>query len=215
MITVTTITANAGQDVLSEQDYLDIYQEINPKHPATGKPLYSLDKFVAFIGSRFTKATWNNWLLSKQASNRTMRNELRAAVDMPALPLSIEEALSDISQDAEILEGLAIVDACLRIITVCKPVWWVLENPVGRLSDYLGKPVMYFQPNDYGDPYTKKTGLWGDFTPPVGLFIETSDWAVEATEGSKMHLLPPSPERQALRSETPAGFARAFFMANR
>ncbi len=114
MITVTTITANAGQDVLSEQDYLDIYQEINPKHPATGKPRMSLDKFVAFIGSRFTKATWNNWLLSqdasnrttrsKQASNRTMRNELRAAVYMPALPLSIEEALSDISQDAEIVE---------------------------------------------------------------------------------------------------------------
>lgn len=104
MITVTTITANAGQDVLSEQDYLDIYQEINPKHHVTGKPAMSLDKFVAFIGSRFTKATWNNWLLSKQASNRTMRNELRAAVGMPALPLSIEEALSDISQDAEIVE---------------------------------------------------------------------------------------------------------------
>ena len=104
MITVTTITANAGQDVLSEQDYLDIYQEINPKHPDTGKPVLSLDKFVAHIGSRFTKATWNNWLLGKQASNRTMRNELRAAVKMPALPMSIEEALSDISQDAEIVE---------------------------------------------------------------------------------------------------------------
>ncbi len=104
MITVTTITANAGQDVLSEQDYLDIYQEINPKHPDTDKPRMSLDKFVAFIGSRFTKATWNNWLNDKQASNRTMRNELRLAVNMPALPLSIEEALSDISQDAEIVE---------------------------------------------------------------------------------------------------------------
>ena len=116
--------------------------------------------------------------------------------------------------EAALLEGMAIVDACLRIVTVCKPVWWALENPVGRLTDYLGRPVMYFQPNDYGDPYTKKTGLWGDFTPPIGLFIETSDWAVEATEGSKMHKLPPSPERQALRSETHAGFARAFFKAN-
>jgi hypothetical protein len=37
---------------------------------------------------------------------------------------------------------------------------------------------------------------------------------VEAVEGSKMHRLPPSPDRAALRSVTPGGFARAFFEAN-
>jgi hypothetical protein len=116
--------------------------------------------------------------------------------------------------ESALLEGLAIVDACLRIITVAKPVWWALENPVGRLNHYLGAPVMYFNPNDYGDPYTKRTALWGDFTPPIGLFIKRNDWTVAPTEGSKMHLLPPSPERAALRSVTPAGFARAFYEAN-
>lgn len=115
---------------------------------------------------------------------------------------------------AALLEGLGVVDACLRIITAVKPKWWALENPVGRLNHYLGEPSFYFQPCDYGDPYTKKTALWGDFTPPIGLFIERADWAVEATEGSKMHRLPPSAERQALRSVTPAGFAQAFFIAN-
>lgn len=106
-----------------------------------------------------------------------------------------------------LLDGLSIVDACLRIITLCQPEWWALENPVGRLSQYLGKPRMYFNPCDYGDPYTKKTCLWGKFTAP-------QKNPVEPTEGSKMHLLPPSPDRWKLRSATPQGFAKAFFEAN-
>jgi hypothetical protein len=40
---------------------------------------------------------------------------------------------------------------------------------------------MTFNPNDYGDPYTKRTCLWGEFNTPVRT-------PVEATEGSKMHL---------------------------
>jgi hypothetical protein len=113
---------------------------------------------------------------------------------------------ADKGQDA-ILEGLAVVDACLRIVAVHRPLWWVLENPVGRLRDYLGEPAMAFDPSDYGDPYTKRTLLWGQFAKPMKC-------PVEATEGSKMHRLSPSPERAALRSVTPEGFARAFFDAN-
>jgi len=109
--------------------------------------------------------------------------------------------------EAALLEGLSIVDACLRIVTVHKPLWWVLENPVGRLNRFLGPPAMTFQPSDYGDPYTKRTLLWGRFNPPVKR-------PVEPVEGSKMHRLPPSPERAALRSITPPGFSKAFFEAN-
>ena len=106
-----------------------------------------------------------------------------------------------------LLEGLAVVDACLRFIVAVSPKWWCLENPVGRLNTYLGKPVMYFNPCDYGDPYTKKTALWGHFTPPMKK-------PVAPTEGSKMHLIPPGPDRSMLRSQTPPGFAQAFFEAN-
>ena len=49
-----------------------------------------------------------------------------------------------------LLESLAIVDACLRIVTVTQPEFWCLENPVGRLVRYLWAPVMYFNPCDYG-----------------------------------------------------------------
>jgi site-specific DNA-cytosine methylase len=106
-----------------------------------------------------------------------------------------------------LLDAMAVVDACLRIVAVHRPQWWALENPVGRLTRYLGPPRMTFDPADYGDPYTKKTLLWGDFSIP-------RKKPVEATEGSKMHRLPPSPERAALRSVTPEGFSRAFYEAN-
>lgn len=106
-----------------------------------------------------------------------------------------------------LFEALAVVDACMRVIAVHRPQWWVLENPVGRLTKYLGEPRMAFDPADYGDPYTKRTLLWGHFTPPRMR-------RVEPVEGSRMHKLPPSANRAALRSVTPTGFARAFFEAN-
>lgn len=112
-------------------------------------------------------------------------------------------------------EALAVVDACLRFVVAAQLAgslaWWALENPVGRLRHYLGPPQFSFQPNEYGDPYTKRTLLWGRFAAPLRTLIEPP---VAATEGSKMWRLPPSPERQALRSVTPAGFAQAFFEAN-
>lgn len=109
--------------------------------------------------------------------------------------------------DSALLESLSVVDACLRVVWVHKPVWWAMENPVGRLVRFIGKPRMTFNPCDYGDPYTKRTCLWGEFSEPKRN-------PVEATEGSKMHLLPPSPDRWRLRSMTPPGFAKAFFEAN-
>ena len=107
----------------------------------------------------------------------------------------------------KLLEGLSIVDACIRIIHVTKPIFWALENPVGRLKDYLGEPVYKFHPCDFGDPYTKKTLLWGKFNLPKRN-------PVKPTEGSKLHRLPPSAKRKELRSITPQGFAKAFMEAN-
>lgn len=109
--------------------------------------------------------------------------------------------------DQEMRDGLSVVDACCRLILAARPVWWALENPHGKLSRYLGPPRLTFQPNDYGDDYTKFTCLWGEFNTPIRT-------PVPATAGSKMHLLPPSEDRAALRSETPMGFAQAFFEAN-
>jgi len=110
--------------------------------------------------------------------------------------------------NGQTIESQGVLIACLRIIAMCKPKWWALENPVGRIRQWLGDPALIFNPCDYGDPYTKKTLLWGEFNLPLKN-------PVEPTEGSAMWKLPPSPDRAMLRSITPPGFARAFFNANK
>lgn len=111
--------------------------------------------------------------------------------------------------DAELVESLSLVDACLRFVAVLRPTFWALENPVGKLVHYLGTPTLRFDPCDYGDPYTKRTCLWGQFTLPKRT-------PVEPTEGSKMwsRYGGKSERTKAMRSITPAGFAQAFFEAN-
>lgn len=110
--------------------------------------------------------------------------------------------------DEQMIDGLSIVDACLRIIYVTKPQWWALENPVGKLKKWIGPPVMSFHPCDYGDPYKKRTLLWGNFN------TDLKKSPVDPIIPSPLHLLSPSPERSTLRSVTPPGFAKAFFKAN-
>ena len=117
--------------------------------------------------------------------------------------------------DEDMIDALSVVDACIRIVFACNPVWWALENPIGKLVRYLGKPKMYFQPCDYGDPYTKRTALWGKFTPPLPLFLG-QDRSVAPTLGNSpiMKLGGKSVKTKNARSQTPAGFARAFFDVN-
>lgn len=112
-------------------------------------------------------------------------------------------------------EAIGLVEASRRIAE-----WsgapWLVENPVGTLSTYWRKPDHTFDPNHYGgylpnggDAYTKKTCLWVG-----GGFVMPERREVEATEGSRMHFVPPGPERANIRSATPEGFARAVFAAN-
>lgn len=114
--------------------------------------------------------------------------------------------------DADMIEGLSIVDAGLRLVAMTEPCWWARENPIGKLARYLGKPKMYFNPSDYGDPYTKRTCLWGRFTPPTKTPVEPIR---SCSQGSWLQQLGGKSEKtKLLRSVTPAGFARSFFEAN-
>lgn len=103
---------------------------------------------------------------------------------------------------------------CLRVIDLCKPQIWVIENPVGRISSLipaLGKGK-YFQPYQYGDSYSKKTGLWGKFTMPEPTNIVAPE---KGKHGSRTQKLGGKSERtKELRSITPMGFAKAFYQAN-
>ena len=108
-----------------------------------------------------------------------------------------------------LLDGLAVVDACMRIVWRSQPMWWALENPIGRIKDYLGEPVYKFDPWQFGDPWTKRTWLWGRFIAPrvkVKAKVEHAPgWRADRTT---------SICRGVRRSMTPPGFAQAFYRAN-
>ena len=113
--------------------------------------------------------------------------------------------------EEKLLEAMAVVDACLRIACMSDAVWWALENPIGRISRYLGEPQLKFDPYEYGDPWTKRTWVWGRFDIPV-------KHPVEPTQGDRTSSIGPTKsyfDRSARRSITPPGFAQAFFEANR
>jgi hypothetical protein len=108
--------------------------------------------------------------------------------------------------ERELLDAISVLDACMRIILVCDPAWWCLENPRGRIRHYIGKPALIFQPWEYGDPWKKETHLWGKFNIPEKSPVEP--------EYVYTDRIGPQRDRADLRSITPPGFARAFFMAN-
>jgi hypothetical protein len=124
-------------------------------------------------------------------------------------------------KDQQLIDlAILLVDTVLMFVNLCKAYvedggnfkFWALENPVGRIEKLIPDLRPYrrlaFNPCDYGDPYTKKTILWGEFnerlvkTPVLPLY------------GSMMHSLPPSEQRAALRSATPRFFAKSFFESN-
>jgi hypothetical protein len=115
------------------------------------------------------------------------------------------------------LKGLAMLTDGLMLFNACEQVadWsgspYCLENPVGCIPTHHRKPDFYFQPWFWGDLYTKKTCLWvGN-----GFIMPQADY-ITAPPGTKQKiwLEPPGENRQDIRSETPAGFARAVFEAN-
>jgi len=114
-----------------------------------------------------------------------------------------------------VIRSLQLFEAAVRLAE-----WtgapYLIENPVSTVSTYWRKPDFTFNPCDYGgyitppgDAYTKRTCLWTG-----NGFVMPKPKAVKPVEGSRMHLLPPSANRQELRSVTPAGFAHAVFDSN-
>ena len=119
--------------------------------------------------------------------------------------------------DGRTFEDIRILTHCLMIIAKCKPKFWVIENPVGRMRKMLGDPALIFNPCDYGDPYTKKTLLWGQFNIPVKCPVEPV--FVTASNGDRYSKLMmstggKSEKTKELRSIISPGFAESFFKAN-
>ena len=108
------------------------------------------------------------------------------------------------------------------------------------MRKFIGPPVFKFDPFDFGDPYAKRTYLWGWFKEPtknpcdpalINEFPTAYNHRGEKIKGEPMSGLyykwleekggdftAPSNtdlKRKYRRSMTPQGFAKAFYEANR
>jgi len=119
-------------------------------------------------------------------------------------------------------KGLELVNICLKIIWKCKPKFWALENPVGYLRNFLGKPPFTFKQWEFGDKGIKPTDIWGFFKiptkkvkikPPKALLLYISAGGSSGRK-PRRNLGKVEMRSSKIGSITPKGFAEAFFRAN-
>jgi hypothetical protein len=114
---------------------------------------------------------------------------------------------------------ITMVYTVLAVIEFLNPKWWCLENPVGRIADVVPELKRYrmltFQPWEFGDPYSKRTVLYGQFNPWL---VRNPVKPIETRKGhhsiDEYYQVKGQKNRADTRSITPLGFARSFFMAN-
>lgn len=150
----------------------------------------------------------------------------------PCTEFSLAKNGSPIPRDLE--AGLKVVRACLRIIWLCQlaqPLqFWAMENPVGLLRKFLGRPRFTFRQWEFGDHGIKPTDIWGYFNEPRKTIsvkpdglekryktgkLNTLAWASRGQMRTATGYTDPVLTRADLRAITPPGFANAFFKANR
>jgi len=116
--------------------------------------------------------------------------------------------------------GMKLVMACLKIIWNCKPKFWALENPVGYLRRFLGKPPFSFRQWEFGDMGIKPTDIWGYFNiptkpvkkrPPLDKMLYIS---AGGSRGRTTRIKGVDYRNAINASETPKRFAKALFEAN-
>lgn len=174
--------------------------------------------------------TWNyKWI------DRNRVAGILAAPPCTEYTVSCNRLWADKDRDGRTKAANALIDKTLEIVDYFwhEDLFWAMENPVGRLTRMLAgnylpgeptikiptrlrsivkKPVLKFNPCDYGDPWTKQTLLWGKFNRLEKRRVPPIQWA---DQGSWTQALGGKSERtKEIRSITPSGFARAFFDAN-
>lgn len=126
------------------------------------------------------------------------------------------------SSPRDLRGGFEVVKRCLHVIWEARLksddfAFWCLENPKGMLVKFLGNPALEFDPFEFGDPYRKKTYLWGYFNIPKRNPIKPILPEHSHMEDFHHNCVgkPKEMGKSEFRSITPKGFAMSFFKANR
>jgi len=114
-----------------------------------------------------------------------------------AAPPCTEFSIAKSTAPRDLAEGMRIVRACLDLIWHCqihgRLKFWALENPKGLLVRFLGKPAFKFEQWQFGGTLEKPK----EYEQYVAGFTGYKE------------------KRAAIRAITPAGFAEAFYKANK
>jgi len=129
-------------------------------------------------------------------------------------------------KDRDFTQGISIVSACLKIIWETQkhgaPLeFWAMENPVGYLYNFMGKPSFYFQPWQFGEhglTATKRTAIWGYFNNPVKTVRKRTIPKINPkskTKGTEKRNRWWGSATKEQKAITPEGFAQAFYKKNK
>ena len=174
---------------------------------------------------RKTKITEDELIFRKDTNDnyrlKVKKNDIYGILAAPPcveFSLAAGKKLKDRNTD----KGLELVNICLKIIWKCKPKFWALENPVGYLRNFLGKPPFTFKQWEFGDKGIKPTDIWGFFKiptkkvkikPPKALLLYISAGGSSGRK-PRRNLGKVEMRSSKIGSITPKGFAEAFFLAN-
>lgn len=133
-------------------------------------------------------------------------------------------------KDRNFKRGMDIVRACMDVIWTaqengCQLKFWAMENPDGYLTQFMGYPVLSFQPWQYGETdfrATKRTMIWGYFNAPtktvkvrtIPTVSPHSRPAGDGIQDDKLINRAWGKATAADRAATSSFFAKAFFLAN-
>ena len=88
------LTANAGHDSLTEQDYLDMLSE--------ALETYTLRQLVNVLKSKYSHSQWSMISKGERGLSRTAKNELRRHFKLPPLPPTVQEAVAVADENSEV-----------------------------------------------------------------------------------------------------------------
>jgi hypothetical protein len=90
-------------DSMTEEEYRQVYDQLRDFDELTGDYGVSLREFCDIVESEFSHGLWYKYQIGEARLNRTMRNELRRAINRVPLPPTIEQALQDVDPNAVVL----------------------------------------------------------------------------------------------------------------
>ncbi len=156
--------------------------------------------------------------------------EIRSIYGIFANPPCTEFSIAKTTAKRDLMKGMELVDACLKIIWRVQAElindkrgtrtgtlkWWAIENPgSGMLRMFLGKPAYEYSPDEFGDNFTKRTALWGNFESPTIPFLLRSRLFKRSVQDVHTAMsIRDRKERTDVRSIASPHFTQAFFTAN-